>query len=340
MDEKKPPADILDEILSRSEKPLPSPVSYPPKFDPPSPADSPPPPPAAEKPPLAERLLPWLGVLLGGAVLAALLLGLQLFSVNARLDGLQAAVGEIRAVDELQKEVDDLENQLKQAEDAAQKTDQRLWDNYEQISRLSRQKYSLDYLWHIGQFMEQEDYPMAAVAAAYSFGAFSGNLIQKEQYETYLRELGERGYLKLLNRNTVEFSTAWDPSKNPYMAALGILWCALDQYYVQENPGNAAGILYVYQSDTLGNEFPGSIPYPPWLRNSASEYVLALYDGLRADLAAQDYLVVEEDGTLKCGPALYAATDANGEGIRVNLPFVLPGHTELPEGDIKLSIPE
>ena len=73
MDEKKPPVDILDEIMSRSEKPLPPPVPYPPKFDPP-PEDSPPPSPAVEKPPLAERLLPWLGVLLGGAVLASLLL--------------------------------------------------------------------------------------------------------------------------------------------------------------------------------------------------------------------------------------------------------------------------
>lgn len=339
MDEQKDPVDILDEIMSRSEKPFPSPVSYPPRFDPPSPEDIPPPAPEEKKPTPAERLLPWLGALLGGAVLAALVLGFQLFSVNARLDGLQAAVGEIRAVDELQKEVDDLENQLKQAEDAAQKTDQRLWDDGLQISDLSRQKHELDYLWHIGQFMEREDYPMAAVAAAYST-PITGNPMQKEQYTDYLAELEERGYLERPSPYTVEFSATWDPSKNPYMAALGILWCALDQYYVQGNPGNAAGILYVYQSDTLGNEFPGSIPYPPWLRNSASEYVLALYDGLRADLAAQDYLVVEEDGTLKCGPALYAATDANGEGIRVNLPFVLPGHSELPEGDIKLSIPE
>ena len=339
MDEEKNPVDILDEIMSRSEKPLPSPVSYPPKFDPPPPEDTPPPAPEEKKPTPAERLLPWLGALLGGAVLAALVLGFQLFSVNARLDGLQASIEEIQAVDELQKELDDLE---KQAEDAAQEADQRfqwLWDKYEQLSDLSRQKYSLDYLWHIGQFMEQEDYPMAAVAAACSFGTFSGNLIQKEQYETYLRELGEGGYLKLLNRNTVEFSTAWDPSKNPYMAALGILWCALDQYYVQGNPANAAGILYVYQLALLGTDDP-AIPYPQRLRNSASEYTLALYDRLRADLEAQDYLVVEESGMLKCGQALYAATDANGEGIRTDLPFDLPGRSELPEDDTGPSIPD
>lgn len=112
MDEKKPPADILEEIMSRSEKPLPSPVSYPPKFDPPPPEDSPPPAPAAEKPPLAERLLPWLCALLGGAVLAALVLGFQLFSVNARLDTLTASVGEIQTVDELRKENDRLKTSV------------------------------------------------------------------------------------------------------------------------------------------------------------------------------------------------------------------------------------
>lgn len=336
MDEQKDPVDILDEIMSRWSQPRPSPADRPLKFDPP-PEDGPPPS-TGEKPPPAQRLLPWLGVLLGGVVLALALCGVQLFSVNARLDGLQAAVGEIRAVDELQKEVDDLENQLKQAEDAAQKTDQRLWDDGLQISDLSRQKHELDYLWHIGQFMEQEDYPMAAVAAAYST-RISGNPMQKEQYTDYLAELEERGYLERPSPYTMEFSATWDPSKNPYMAALGILWCALDQYYVQENPSNAAGILYVYQHEPLGVDDP-AFPYPQRLRDSASEYVLALYDWLRADLAAQGYLAEEADGALKCGPALYAATDANGEGMRVNLPFVLPGHSELPEDDIRLSIPD
>ena len=112
MDKKKPPADILEEIMSRSEKPLPSPVSYPPKFDPPPPEDTPPPAPAVEKPPLAERLLPWLCALLGGAVLAALVLGFQLFSVNARLDTLTASVGEIQTVDELRKENDRLKTSV------------------------------------------------------------------------------------------------------------------------------------------------------------------------------------------------------------------------------------
>lgn len=331
MDEQKDPVDILDEIMSRWSQPRPSPADRPLKFDPP--------PSTGEKPPLAQRLLPWLGVLLGGAVLALILCGVQLFSVNARLDGLQASIEEIQAVDELQKEVDDLEKQLKQAEEAAQETNQWFWDNNLQISDLSRKKHELDYLWHIGQFMEQEDYPMAAVAAAYSSRIGGNNPVQEEQYTAYLAELEERGYLERPNPYTVKLSATWDPSKNPYMAALGILWCALDQYYVQGNPANAAGILYVYQLALLGTDDP-AIPYPQRLRNSASEYTLALYDRLRADLEAQDYLVVEESGMLKCGQALYAATDANGEGIRTDLPFDLPGRSELPEDDTGPSIPD
>ena len=324
MDEQKPQGDILDEIFSRETPPA-SPLSYPPagpppKIDPPDDIPLPPLPRKKKTPPLAQRLLPWV---LGGAVLALVLCGVQLVLMNTRLDDLQAGLEEIQTVDELRKEVAELEQQLKRAEEAAQKVDQQLWDDYQQISSLSRQKHSLDYLWHIGQFMERGDYPMAAVAAAYST-PITGNPMQEEQYTAYLAELEKRGYLERPSPYTVKLSATWDPGKNPYMAALGILWCALDQYYVQGNPGNAAGILYVYQLALLGTDDP-AIPYPQRLRNSASEYALALYDRLRADLAAQGYLVEEESGILKCGPALYAVTDANGEGLRTDLPFDLPG---------------
>lgn len=144
MDEKKPPADILEEIMSRSEKPLPSPVSYPPKFDPPPPEDTPPPAPAVEKPPLAERLLPWLCALLGGAVLAALVLGFQLFSVNARLDTLTASVGEIQTVDELRKENDRLktsvqdmvsdQQELLERDDVLEQNIQKVVERYSDLS--------------------------------------------------------------------------------------------------------------------------------------------------------------------------------------------------------------
>ena len=168
MDEKKPPVDILDEIMSRSEKPLPPPVPYPPKFDPP-PEDSPPPSPAAEKPPLAQRLLPWLGILLGGAVLAALLLGFQLFSVNARLDGLQAAVGEIQAVDELQKENDRLKASVQDMATNQQELLARQEELKQQVQTFSNQYYiayhsherAADLSW-LERFCAQGEWLMAA----------------------------------------------------------------------------------------------------------------------------------------------------------------------------------
>lgn len=333
MDEQKPQGDILDEIFSRETPPA-SPLSYPPagpppKIDPPDDIPLPPLPRKKKTPPLAQRLLPWV---LGGAVLALVLCGVQLVLMNTRLDDLQAGLEEIQTVDELRKEVDELEQQLKRAEEAAQKVDQQLWDDYQQISSLSWQKHNLDYLWHIGQFMERGDYPMAALVVKLSADSLTiNNPAQLEQYQSCRQELFDRGYLREPNDQEsaqgsfgINFTDRWDPGKNPYMAALGILWCALDQYYVQGNPGNAAGILFVYQLALLGTDDP-AIPYPQRLRNSASEYTLALYDRLRTDLAAQGYLIEEESGILKCGPALYAVTDANGEGLRTDLPFDLPG---------------
>ncbi len=170
MDEKKPPVDILDEIMSRSEQPLPSPVSYPPKSDPPPPEDSPPPSPAAEKPPLAERLLPWLGVLLGGAVLAALLLGFQLFSVNARLDGLQASIEEIRTVDELREENDRLKTSIQDtvanqqdllARNEELKQDVSYLGTQLEEANLDREKGQM--LAWLERFVREGDYLMAAV---------------------------------------------------------------------------------------------------------------------------------------------------------------------------------
>ena len=170
MDEQKDPVDILDEIMSRSEKPFPSPVSYPPKPDPPPPEDAPPPPPAAEKPPLAERLLPWLGILLGGAGLALILCGIQLFSVNARLDGLQAAIGEIKAVDELReeneklrKENQTLESAQKEAEARAEEAEQYVDYLGQQVEWAGMDREKGQMLAWLERFVREGDYLMAAV---------------------------------------------------------------------------------------------------------------------------------------------------------------------------------
>lgn len=170
MDEKKPPADILDEIMNRSEKPLPFPVSYPPKFDPPPPEETPPPAPEEKKPTPAERLLPWLGVLLGGAVLALILCGIQLFSVNARLDGLQAAIGEIKAVDELREENERLRKENQTLESAQKEAEARAEEAEQYVDYLGQQVEWTDLDREKGQmlawlerFVREGDYLMAAV---------------------------------------------------------------------------------------------------------------------------------------------------------------------------------
>lgn len=168
MDEKKPPADILEEIMSRSEKPLPSPVSYPPKFDPP-PEDTPQPPPAAKKSPLADRLLPWLCALLGGAVLAALVLGFQLFSVNARLDGLQANLEGIQTMDELMDENEKLRTVLQAMGTTQQEELARQEELEQQVQTFSNQYLIVDHslgraaaLSWLERFCAQREWLMAA----------------------------------------------------------------------------------------------------------------------------------------------------------------------------------
>lgn len=197
MDEKKPPVDILDEILNRPEEPRPA--GHPLKLDPPAAEDSPSPPPAAEKPLLAERLLPWLCALLGGAVLALVLCGVQLFSVNARLDGLQATVEEIRTVDEVREE----NEKLQSAYDSQQEQNKSLQEAYDQsqgdLYRMTvwyDNDYTLNYL---EQFLHNRDYLMAGAVVVDSDVMFNRNTPIYTSVDTwqYLTPANEKRYLEL-----------------------------------------------------------------------------------------------------------------------------------------------
>lgn len=170
MDEKKPPADILDEILNSPEEPHPSPANHPLKLDPPAEEDSPSPPPAEKKAPLTERLLPWLCALLGGAVLALVLCGVQLFSVNARLDGLQSAVEEIRTVDELREENETLKKENQAIESARKEAEARAEEAEQNVDYLGRRvewanmdREKGQMLAWLERFIREGDYLMAAV---------------------------------------------------------------------------------------------------------------------------------------------------------------------------------
>lgn len=169
MDEKKDPVDIIDEIMSRSEPTLPSPARHPPKFDPPE-SIPPPAPEAEQKPSTAQRLLPWLGALLGGTVLALLVLGFQLLSVNHRLDELQAVVGEIQALDELREENGKLKAENQTQKTARQEAEARAEEAERNVDYLGRRvewanmdREKGQMLAWLERFVREGDYLMAAV---------------------------------------------------------------------------------------------------------------------------------------------------------------------------------
>ena len=146
MDQEKNPVDLLDEILNRGQE-EPRPSSYPPRFDPPLPANEPPPP--EQKAPLRERAVPWLCGLLGGAAVTGLLCAVLLTSLNQRLDQLGAAVDEIRAVDELREENERLRTSIRSLVTTQQDmlSSQR---EQEQITQQRQQRYS-ELLNHTGR---------------------------------------------------------------------------------------------------------------------------------------------------------------------------------------------
>lgn len=333
MDQEKNPVDLLDEILNRGQE-EPRPSSYPPKFDPPLPENEPPPP--EQKTPLRERAVPWLCGLLGGAAVTGLLCAVLLTSLNQRLDQLGAAVDEIRAVDELREENERLlqENADLQAE-VDEQISQLSQHSFEQAYRYQRMVYRMrqsEYLYYMEQFLEQGDLSMAALVMVLEDdilrppgedeperfvcgGAMPPPLgsIQQERYDELRRLLEEKGVLSSSgmtkkNGTTPLWPPGTGPSEDPAMAVLGILWCAMDQYYVRENLNAATQFLV----DTPLNSPDGrGLLY-------RSGRTVTLYHQLVASLSVEGCLREEADTSLAWNP-VYGHTD---EGY--NLPFELP----------------
>lgn len=333
MDQEKNPVDLLDEILNRGQE-EPRPSSYPPKFDPPLPENEPPPP--EQKAPLRERAVPWLCGLLGGAAVTGLLCAVLLTSLNQRLDQLGAAVDEIRAVDELREENERLlqENADLQAE-VDEQSSQLSQHSFEQAYRYQRMVYRMrqsEYLYYMEQFLEQGDLSMAALVMVLEDdilrppgedeperfvcgGAMPPPLgsIQQERYDELRRLLEEKGVLSSSgmtkkNGTTPLWPPGTGPSEDPAMAVLGILWCAMDQYYVRENLNAATQFLV----DTPLNTPDGrGLLY-------RSGRTVTLYHQLVASLSVEGCLREQADTSLAWNP-VYGHTD---EGY--NLPFELP----------------
>ena len=333
MDQEKNPVDLLDEILNRGQE-EPRPSYYPPKFDPPLPENEPPPP--EQKAPLRERAVPWLCGLLGGAAVTGLLCAVLLTSLNQRLDQLGAAVDEIQAVDELRKENERLlqENADLQAE-VDEQSSQLSQHSFEQAYRYQRMVYRMrqsEYLYYMEQFVEQDDLSMAALVMVLEDGilrppgedeperiVYGGAMpsplgsIQQERYDEVRRLLEEKGVLSSSgmtkkNGTTPLWPPGTGPSEDPAMAVLGILWCAMDQYYVRGNLNAATQFLV----DTPLNTPDGrGLLY-------RSGRTVTLYHQLVATLSVEGCLREEADTSLAWNP-VYGHTD---EGY--NLPFELP----------------
>lgn len=326
MDENKSPEDILDEILNRPPDKIPAPTSYPLKFDPSLPDNVPWATPDTSKkqsgPDRAARLLPWLCVILA---ISLLVIGICVFQV----------VGVNRSLDELRAENEALQNQLQAALDAQQAAERDYETQREYVDELSQKlnittthKWRSDYLFYIGQFMDNRDYPMAAMVAVlsakwyfYNTGLDPNyvplNSAQNAQYREYRQELADKGYLQLeygiidSDPQLPSFPEQYNPSQSPEMASLGILWAALNEYYVLNEPLAAAQFLVQYQNHTLGN-------YLQYLDSAATDYTIGLYERLVYDLTNDGYLV-EENGVFDYGPQLESRPD-----IEYHLPFELP----------------
>ncbi|MBD5084229.1 MAG: hypothetical protein HDT33_03985 [Clostridiales bacterium] len=341
MDENKSPQDILNEIFEKSGEPTPPPQR--PTFEYPSeddPLPAPPPDEPTEKHGAEEgaRPFPWLGVMLGAALLVMGVCLLQLVRMNHRLDELQQAVEAVQSVDSLREENGRLQVKLDQTERNAEHLRQTLDDTRTGLAAQTAQKKRLDYLWYVGQFIDHGDYPMAALAATLSAREYFSdsfmvdpqtlypNLEQIAQYRAYCRGLADKGYLEMTYGAVYEstptvptFPEQWDPEQNPDMAALGILWCALDENYVEGASEAAAQYLINYQWYPLySSGESGGDCYPQRILDTASDYTIHLYEQLIQDLTRGGWLA-ETDGIL------YYSEDQFLSDILYSLPFHPPG---------------
>ncbi len=291
---------------------------------------SPPPPDAASRESagtLSAKLLPWVCAVLGAALLVLGICLLQVVGMSHRLDSLEETVQGVALVDQIQRENKVLQQEQEKLEQSVQ---QAQWRTRE-LERVQQEVYEryyveqaknrrLNYLWYIGRFMEGGDYPMAALATALSAEIYFGrvsingqtlpiNQAQLAQYQAYTQELVQRGYLSQspdLSSETLDYSSQapssilvfteeWDPSKNDDMAALGILWCALDAHFIQGNDHAASQYLCGYP---MGDPDSG---YQQRAGRLAGHFALEQFQLMKDDLIELDALHIDPDGAMTMG---------------------------------------
>lgn len=319
-DKNKTPEQILDEIMNRASPP---PVYYPPKPEPDAP--DPPgnaPPPSAPPGTAAQTDAPakprlWLWGALGAALLALAVCASLLVNASRKLNARESALEEnTQLADSLQKENEELESELSKAEAELQELNGKSFQN----SLMDKQIRQNQFFWFIQQFMEDGDYPMAAVTMMinqqYFFDLPDGasfsdgeiwlpyprlNSAQQQRFDEFVDELVDRGYLKHIYKHLynsvptgVAYAQSWKQEHIEEVNVLSLLWAMLDEYYVSDNPFAPAEWIVRYQtfaSDEVSwDDLSGRI------RETAGDYALQLYRQMVQELTADDYLVQTEDG--------------------------------------------
>lgn len=318
-DNNKTPEQILDEIMNRASPP---PVYYPPKPEPDAP--DPPgnaPPPSAPPGTAAQTDAPakprlWLWGALGAALLALAVCASLLVNASRKLNARESALEEnTQLADSLQKENEELESELSKAEAELQELNGKSFQN----SLMDKQIRQNQFFWFIQQFMEDGDYPMAAVTMMinqqYFFDLPDGasfsdgeiwlpyprlNSAQQQRFDEFVDELVDRGYLKHIYKHLynsvptgVAYAQSWKREHIEEINVLSLLWAMLDEYYVSDNPFAPAEWIVRYQtfaSDEVSwDDLSGRI------RETAGDYALQLYRQMLVMLTSE-YLVQTEDG--------------------------------------------
>ena len=318
-DKNKTPEQILDEIMNRASPP---PVYYPPKprADAPDPSEDAPPP-SGQPEPAAQadapaKPRPWLWGALGAALLALAVCASLLVNASRKLNARESALEEnTQLADSLQKENEELESELSKAEAELQELNGKSFQN----SLMDKQIRQNQFFWFIQQFMEDGDYPMAAVTMMinqqYFFDLPDGasfsdgeiwlpyprlNSAQQQRFDEFVDELVDRGYLKHIYKHLynsvptgVAYAQSWKQEHIEEVNVLSLLWAMLDEYYVSDNPFAPAEWIVRYQTFTSDevswDDLSGRI------RETAGDYALQLYRQMLVMLTSE-YLVHTEDG--------------------------------------------
>lgn len=334
-----PQENILDEIMGRDPAYSPEPADQrPPSGD--APADpaggtepaGPAPEgkvPAGEKRSKPSSVYIYLAVLFGAAFMMLLLAYfVQRRNSATAISNLRISTNATREElleqnQQLQERVSQLEARAAQAEAGRETLEDDITGLTAAVHTATAQKRRLDYLWYVQQFMEAEDHPMAALAMAYSAGSYFSDVIdtqyvpsnpmQRAQYQRYEQELIERGYLdcERAGSSPLTLMREWNPEQNPTMAALGVLWCSLDSYYVSGSPYPAAQWLAEYEHYAF--DFSGARLSERIYENAGSG-TIRLYEQLVHDLTEGGYLIETGSGW-ECGLS---------DLIGYTLPFALP----------------